>query len=142
MIFANQIQTTFGGYLKSESNLICTEASSVRTFYVIKPNPKLFFRHSTQIGRLDGASLRTRQSAGRPQSPTNVMWSIQKICTAPLIIRCPKDDVLPPVTALCMEQTSHCTVKPTVTAALNIVTFIGLFFRRVCLVQRDYIANV
>ncbi len=34
-----------------------------------------------------------------------------KICTPPLIIKCPKVDMLPAVTALCTLQTSHCTVK-------------------------------
>ncbi len=46
-----------------------------------------------------------------------------KIRMPPLIIKWAKDDMLPMVTALYTVQTSRCTVKPTVTAAQNIVIF-------------------
>ncbi len=117
LIFANLIQTTFGGDLKSNSNLICTDVSSLWTLWLltqigyqnvffvtpqILDTPQIYSIHAYCP---NGVSLRTRQGAREPQSQPNTLqhiWKFARHISSPNV---------PLVPAFGRCHTSCCIVK-------------------------------
>ncbi len=79
--FLDQIQTTFEGGLKYDSNPICTDASSVWTMCLFKSDIRVSFasRFYMEIGRLNGVSWRTLQGARQPQSLTTSCGTFENL---------------------------------------------------------------
>ncbi len=90
--------------------------------------------HTTGIGQLTGVSWLTRWGARWPQSLTNVPQHIGKFARHLSSLNVPRTTCSQQLLLCVQSQTSHCTVKPTMTAAWITVTFIGLFCHWLCLV--------
>ncbi len=91
--------------------------------------------HFMDVVHLNGMSWWTRPDARWPQSLTNDLRHILKFAHH-LSSSNVSSQTCSHQSLLCgWHQTSRCTVKPAVTAARNIIMFIGLFCTWVCLVR-------
>ncbi len=123
-------------WFEVRSNQISTDASSVRTFCLFKSDNSVPFASLHWYCSPEWSVLTDKtgcQTATDPDKCPMVHW---KMCTPPLTIKCPKNDMLLTATFLCM-QTFHCTVNSSITAAWNTVMFIGLFCNWVCLMLQS-----